>query len=140
MKILTWNINGIRALLGKGVWREAEALQPDVICLQEIKARPEQLDETQQAQLSRWQALWNPAERPGYSGVATLLQSEPKEWRFGLGRGEFDQEGRVIVTRHKDFLLFNIYFPNGQRGQDPLPLRQAVLDLGGPAVGPLRRV
>lgn len=118
MKILTWNVNGLRAILSKGIWPQIEALTPDVVCLQEIKSRPDQLDTTQSAQISTWQQLWNPAQKPGYSGVASLLRSPVLEQRFGLGKDEFDSEGRVIVTRHPGFLLFNIYFPNGQRGQE----------------------
>jgi exodeoxyribonuclease-3 len=76
------------------------------------------LEAAQSAQISGWQQLWNPAQRPGYSGVASLLRSPASEHRFGLGKDEFDTEGRVIVTRHPGFLLFNIYFPNGQRGHD----------------------
>lgn len=117
MKIVTWNINGVRAALGKGAldwaWREA----PDVLCLQEVKARPEQLTEEQMGQL-KLPSVWNPAERAGYSGVATFYKERPLEIQFGLGEPKFDVEGRVISTLHPGFRLFNIYFPNGQRGHD----------------------
>ncbi len=118
MKITTWNINGLRAVLGKGIWDWVRAENPDVLCLQEIKARPEQLDEAQRSLFDGWQVAWNPAERPGYSGVATFTRQEPIEIERGLGFPEFDVEGRVIRSRHPGFLLYNIYFPNGQRGQD----------------------
>jgi exodeoxyribonuclease-3 len=117
MKITTWNVNGIRAALGKGLreWMVAES--PDVLCLQEIKATPLQLTD-EQKDFPGYRVIWNPAERLGYSGVATFCQKEPLEISFGLDAHRFDIEGRVIRTRHLDFLLYNIYFPNGQRGQE----------------------
>jgi len=117
MKITTWNVNGIRAALGKGLkeWTLNEAM--DVLCLQEIKARPEQLS-PEQAAFPGYSVVWNPAQRPGYSGVATLLRQPALETVSGLGEERFDVEGRVIRTRHPHFLLYNIYFPNGQRGQE----------------------
>ncbi len=117
MKITTWNVNGLRAALGKGLTAWAVANAPDVLCLQEIKARPEQLTE-EQRQIPNYKAIWNPAQRPGYSGVATWVREQPLETLLGLGDDRFDIEGRVIRTRHPDFLLYNIYFPNGQRGQE----------------------
>lgn len=124
MKIITWNVNGIRAALGKGLkaWMLAQA--PDVMCLQEIKARPDQLTD-EQRDFPGYQAIWNSAERPGYSGVATLLRSAPLDVNLGLGEARFDVEGRVIGTRHPDFYLYNIYFPNGQRGRDRVDYKLA---------------
>jgi exodeoxyribonuclease-3 len=117
MKITTWNVNGIRAALGKGLSAWIEKESSDVLCLQEIKARPDQLTEAQR-DFSGYKVIWNPAERPGYSGVATFLRGDQDEVRLGLGEARFDVEGRVIRTRHPGFLLYNIYFPNGQRGHD----------------------
>jgi exodeoxyribonuclease-3 len=117
MKIITWNVNGIRAALGKGALDWAFAQRPDVLCLQEIKARPDQLTEAQRTK-DGYEAIWNPAQRPGYSGVATFTSAPPLDVELGLSFPHFDIEGRVIRTRHPDFLLFNIYFPNGQRGQE----------------------
>jgi exodeoxyribonuclease-3 len=115
MKIVTWNVNGVRAVLNKGAaaWWNAQDL--DVLCLQEIKAMPEQLTEKQHAQIGQLHGVWNPASRKGYSGVATFSKEKPLEIQFGLGNDRFDPEGRVIQTRFEDFVLFNIYFPNGQR-------------------------
>jgi len=117
MKITTWNVNGIRAGLGRGLktWLAAEA--PDVFCAQEIKARPEQLTD-EQRDFPGYHAVWNPAVRPGYSGVATFSQKPPLESRLGLGQPRFDVEGRLICTRQADFLLYNIYFPSGTRGPE----------------------
>lgn len=117
MKIITWNVNGIRAALGKGLKEWVLDQSPDVMCLQEIKARPEQLSD-EQRDFPGYQAIWNPAVRPGYSGVATLLREPPLGVEIGLGEARFDVEGRVICTQHPDFYLYNIYFPNGQRGHD----------------------
>lgn len=117
MKIITWNVNGIRAALGKNLKSWMLAQSPDVFCLQEIKARPEQLSE-EQREFPGYQGVWNPAQRPGYSGVATFSKQPPAEIRLGLDVERFDVEGRVLCTRHQDFLLYNIYFPNGQRGPE----------------------
>jgi exodeoxyribonuclease-3 len=115
MKIVTWNVNGLRAALNKGVAEWWKELAPDVLCLQEIKALPEQLTEEQHAEFDGSQAIWNPAQRKGYSGVATFLWTEALSNQTGLGEERFDIEGRVIQTRFPDFTLFNIYFPNGKR-------------------------
>lgn len=118
MKVTTWNVNGIRAALTKGVWEWVLNQDPDVVCLQEVKARPDQLAEDQINALTQRKAYWNPAERPGYSGVLTLARNEPEEVVYGIGFPEFDVEGRVVRSRHGEILLYNIYFPNGQRGQE----------------------
>ena len=123
MKITTWNVNGLRALLGKDVWPWVEDFNPDVICLQEIKARPDQLTEAQHAHFDRYQAVWNPAERPGYSGVLTLLDNREVPSTLGIGIEHFDVEGRVIQTHFADFTLFNIYFPNGGRDHSRVPFK-----------------
>jgi exodeoxyribonuclease-3 len=115
MRIVTWNVNGLRAALNKGVADWWQDLAPDVLCLQEIKAIPEQLSAAQHAAFEGAEAIWNPAQRKGYSGVATFLWTESLSNQRGLGEERFDIEGRVIQTRFADFTLFNIYFPNGQR-------------------------
>lgn len=120
MKITTWNVNGLRAVLKNGNLDWLPAHLPDVLCLQEIKARPEQLSSPLPEWFGSYQAHWHPAQRPGYSGVATLVRDEAASAQMGIGAPRFDAEGRVIVTRHPGFLLFNIYFPNGQRDQGRL--------------------
>jgi exodeoxyribonuclease-3 len=117
MKIITWNVNGIRAALGKSALDWAFAQKPDVLCLQEIKARPDQLTD-EQRMMPGYETIWNPAQRPGYSGVATFSAASPLDFELGLPEPRFDVEGRVIRTRHPQFLLYNIYFPNGQRGKE----------------------
>ena len=119
MKILSWNINGLRAALLKNaldwVWRQ----NPDVLCLQEIKVHPDQLKE-EQRQFSGYEVIWNPAQKLGYSGVATFLRAPAVEVQLGMDMLRFDLEGRVISTLHPGFRLFNVYFPNGQRGKERL--------------------
>ncbi len=124
MKIITWNINGIRAALGKDALEWAFAQQPDVLCLQEVKARPEQLNEEQRAQL-KLPHVWNPAQRPGYSGVTSFYKQQPDEIVVGMGNDLFDVEGRVVQTVQAGCRLFNIYFPNGQRSLERVEYKLA---------------
>ncbi|MBT3315091.1 MAG: exodeoxyribonuclease III [Anaerolineae bacterium] len=117
MKIITWNVNGLRAALKKGVLEWIVEQSPDAMCLQETRVLPEQLTE-EQREISGYEIVWNPAEKKGYSGVATWTKENALEVSLGLGEERFDVEGRVIRTRFPDFYLYNIYFPNGQRGHD----------------------
>jgi exodeoxyribonuclease-3 len=117
MKIVTWNINGLRAGIRKGALDLVWSLKPDVLCLQEIKARPDQLKEGDQRP-NGYGSIWNPAEKPGYSGVATFLRKPVSEHQLGLKEPRFDLEGRVICTLHDGFRLFNAYFPSGRRGRE----------------------
>jgi len=119
MKITTWNVNGIRAAIRKGALDWVNSFKPDILCLQEIKARPDQL-EPEQREISGYHSIWNSAQKPGYSGVATFHNDSLNEIQLGIQDPRFDSEGRVIKTRHEDFTLFNIYFPNGQRDQGRL--------------------
>ena len=114
MRIITWNVNGIRAALGKNALAWAFAKDPDILCLQEVKARAEQLNEEQRL-LLKLPYSWNAAQRPGYSGVVTFYKKQPDEIVIGMGDDLFDGEGRVIQTVEAGLRLFNIYFPNGQR-------------------------
>jgi exodeoxyribonuclease III len=117
MKIITWNVNGLRATLRKGALNWAWEQQPDILCLQEIKVRPEQLKDGQ-GSFPGYDVIWNPAEKAGYSGVATFLRSPSLELRLGMDAPLFDIEGRLISTLHPGFRLFNTYFPSGQRGME----------------------
>ncbi|NOY97685.1 MAG: exodeoxyribonuclease III [Chloroflexi bacterium] len=117
MKIVTWNVNGLRAALRKGILDWVLDESPDILCLQETRVRPDQLKE-EQRNIPGYQIVWNPAERAGYSGVATWTREAPQEIEVGMGAPRFDVEGRVIRTRHPGFFLYNIYFPNGQRGHE----------------------
>lgn len=116
MKITTWNVNGLRAALNKGIWDWVSQENTDVLCLQEIKARPDQLTNENHGLFNKHSVYWNPARRPGYSGVATFTRIPPLSVDYGIGKDEFDLEGRVIRTKFQNFILFNVYFPSGQRG------------------------
>jgi len=110
--LLSWNVNGIRAIQKKGFIDWLHKVSPDVLCIQETKASPEQLDDAL-LHPEGYHALWVSAERKGYSGVAAYVRDEPDEV-CRLGVPEFDREGRALVLRYPRFTLFNCYFPNSQ--------------------------
>ncbi len=111
--------------MGKGFREWVQKDSPDVLCLQEIKARPDQLADDVR-EIPGYTSYWNPAQRPGYSGVACYIRMEDVDVHYGLGVEEFDSEGRVIrVSFDKDVVLYNIYFPNGQRGHDRVEFKLA---------------
>lgn len=124
MKITTWNVNGIRAAIKKGAldWAKSEGM--DVFCLQEVKAQRDQLSE-EIREMAGYTSYWNPAQRPGYSGVVVYTRAEPLEVCLGLGDERFDDEGRVIRLRYPGYWLYNIYFPNGGRGQERVDYKLA---------------
>jgi len=124
LKITTWNVNGFRAVKRKDAFSWLDEERPDVLCLQEIKVKPEQITEEERA-IGGYSAIWNPAERPGYSGTAIFHKIAPQEINLDLGIDEFDQEGRVIRLRYPDFLLYNIYFPNGGQENQRVPYKLA---------------
>lgn len=111
MKLVSWNVNGIRSVLGKGFHDFVTTAQADILCLQETKAREEQVDAT----FDGYKAYWNSAERPGYSGTAILTKTEPLDVRLGIGEDEHDREGRVITAEFPDYYLVNVYVPNSGR-------------------------
>ncbi len=127
MRILSWNVNGIRAAIRNGFFDWYEQDQPDIVCLQEVKARPEQVD-GQLDRLGDAEIFWNAAERPGYSGVAVFSKVKPLSVQKGFGIEEFDREGRVLLLEYEDFFLYNIYFPNGQRDQERLDYKMRFYD------------
>lgn len=120
MKIVTWNVNGLRVVLRKDALDWVFKDPPDACCLQEIKARPDQLSQGQLDRFNRFHPSWNPAQRPGYSGVATFSTRKPDRVQLGLGNDDFDREGRVVETHFGDLVLFNLYVPNGQRDHERL--------------------
>jgi len=119
VKLFSWNVNGIRAVAKKGFLEWLNQEQPDILCLQETKARKEQVPD-ELLNDHGYQTFWHSAEQAGYSGVATFTKTEPLYVQNGLGIERFDREGRVLITEHDRFLLYNIYFPNGQRDQERL--------------------
>ncbi|PZC45731.1 MAG: exodeoxyribonuclease-3 [Chloroflexi bacterium] len=119
MRLISWNINGIRAAFRKGSLDKLKHLCPDILCVQELKAQKHQIGEGFDAP-SGYNAHWSFAERKGYSGVATFTKQKPLSFQEGFGYDEFDSEGRTVITEFKDFSLYNIYFPNGQSNPDRL--------------------
>jgi exodeoxyribonuclease-3 len=119
IRILCWNINGIRAAARKGFldWLGQES--PDIICLQETRAQPEQLDQGI-LEPSGYQAYWYYPETRGYSGVATFTKEKPQSVTTGLGIDRYDIEARALITEYPDFVLMNIYFPNGKKNAERL--------------------
>lgn len=116
MKIISWNVNGIRAWYKRGVSPFFVAHQPDIFCIQESKAHVDQVEEAAR-KLGFEYAYWSSAKRKGYSGVATFVNEEPAQCEKGIGLEEYDQEGRFVVSCHEHFDLYNIYFPNGGSGE-----------------------
>ena len=114
MKLYSWNVNGIRAAERKGFLDWLDQTQPDILCLQETKARVDQLGSSL-IKDHGYNTYWHSAQKAGYSGVATFCKEEPYFIQEGLGIDRFDSEGRVLITEHENFLLYNIYFPNGQK-------------------------
>jgi exodeoxyribonuclease-3 len=114
MKLISWNVNGIRAANKKGFLQWLEETDPDIVCLQETKAHVEQLPK-ELLEGHGYYTYWHSGVKKGYSGVATYCKEEALYVQEGLGIDKFDCEGRVLITEHPKFLLYNIYFPNGQR-------------------------
>lgn len=117
MVILSWNVNGIRAAQKKGFIEWVQKTNPDILCIQETKAHPDQLDD-ELKNIPGYHVFFDSAEKKGYSGTATYTKIKPNSVSQGLGKPVFDTEGRVVRTDFNDFVLFNIYFPNGGRGDD----------------------
>lgn len=122
MKIFTWNVNGIRAVTKKGFLDWLQEVNPDILCLQETKAWPEQLGPELLLDHG-YHVDWFSAEKKGYSSVATFSLKPPLKTVKGLGIERFDREGRLIITEYPSFTLFNAYFPNGQHDLGRVPYK-----------------
>ncbi|MBD3379460.1 MAG: exodeoxyribonuclease III [Candidatus Omnitrophica bacterium] len=127
MKILSWNVNGLRAALKKGFadWFSAE--KPGILCLQETKALPEQVED-EDFPPEGYGAFWNNPAKKGYAGVAVLSSERPLEVDLGMGSGPFETEGRVITAHYRDLVLVNCYFPNGGMGPERLAYKLEFYD------------
>lgn len=117
MKLSTWNVNGIRAVLRKGALQNFFHNDMDILCLQEVKARHNQLADAD-VNIPGYHCYWNHAQKAGYSGVVVYTREEPVSVEFGMGVERFDVEGRVIRLKYPRFILYNVYFPSGQRGME----------------------
>ena len=110
MKLISWNVNGLRACMGKGFPEFVAEAEPDLLCLQETKLQAGQLE----LELSGYRQYWNYAEKKGYSGTAVFSRQEPLAVTYGLGQEEHDREGRLITLEFEDFFLVTVYTPNAQ--------------------------
>lgn len=111
MKLISWNVNGLRACVGKGFLDFFETSDADIFCVQETKLQPGQID----LELPGYHQFWNSAEKKGYSGTAVFSKAEPISAVYGIGIPEHDREGRVITLEYPAFYLVNVYTPNAQR-------------------------
>ena len=119
MKILSWNVNGLRAVYKKGFLNWLKKSKADIICLQEIKAKEEQLP-LEILEPKGYYAYFHPAKRKGYSGTAIFTKEKPKEIEKSLGFKKFDDEGRILEAVYKSFTLINLYLPHGGRRKENL--------------------
>src|ERR1700741_1310156 len=117
MKIITYNVNGIRAAMNKGLVNWLKVANPDVLCLQEIKATPDQVDVAQFTDLG-YELYWYPAQKKGYSGVAVFTKITPKHVEYGCGIDVYDFEGRVLRVDFDNCSVMSVYHPSGSSGDD----------------------
>ena len=123
MKLVSWNVNGLRAVLGKGFQDFLKEVKSDVFCIQETKLQKEQLDENILDVFKEYNCYWNSAEKKGYSGTAVFTKKEPLSVSYGIGIEEHDQEGRVITCEFEEFYFVTVYTPNSQNGLARLDYR-----------------
>ena len=121
MKLISWNVNGLRAVLKKNFLTYLAAENPDLLCLQETKCTPDQVEPLWP---THYTTHWNTAEKKGYSGTAIFTKTRPLQVTCGIGHGDHDREGRVVTAEFPDFHLVNVYTPNSQRELTRLPYRQ----------------
>ena len=121
MKLISWNVNGLRACMGKGFMDFFNAVDADVVCLQETKLQPDQIS----LELPGYQQYWNSALKKGYSGTAVFTRIPPLNVSYGIGSSAHDDEGRSITVEFEDFFLVTCYTPNAQRGLARLDFRMA---------------
>ena len=120
MKLISWNVNGIRACLNKGFKEFFEKIDADIFCIQETKCQKGQID----LEFDGYTSYWNSAEKKGYSGTAVFTKIKPLNVTYGIGIEEHDKEGRVITLEFEDFYLVNVYTPNSKRELERLDYRQ----------------
>ena len=128
MKILSWNVNGIRAFERNGNWKQLLDFSADIICIQETKAESEQLSSTLRAPEGYFSYFSSSQKRKGWSGVALFSKKEPRSVALGMGIPRFDDEGRIIMAKYDEFTLFNVYFPNGGQGPERIEYKLEFYD------------
>ena len=120
MKLISWNVNGIRACVNKGFKDFFEEINADIFCIQETKCQINQIE----LEFEGYKSFWNSAEKKGYSGTAIYTKEKPISVKYGIGIEQHDKEGRVITLEFKKFYMVNIYTPNSKRGLERLEYRQ----------------
>ena len=125
MRIVTWNVNGLRAALRKGFMDHIKTLNPDVILLQEIRVLPEQLPESERSP-EGWHVIWHPAERKGYAGTAVWSRTPLRE--EGRGVGEADSEGRILRVSTGGIQFVSVYLPSGSSGDERQAIKECWMD------------
>lgn len=123
MKLISWNVNGLRAVVNKGFENFFKEIDADIFCIQETKMQKEQVDENMEKIFEGYYAYWNSAIKKGYSGTAVFSKIKPVNVTYGIGIEEHDQEGRVITLEFDDFYLVNCYTPNSKRELERLEYR-----------------
>ena len=121
MKLISWNVNGLRAVLKKNFLEFIDSEQPDILCLQETKCTPDQVE---QLWPRHYTTYWNSAQKKGYSGTAIFTKERPLKVEPHIGVSEHDNEGRVLTAEFKEYFLVNVYVPNSKRELERLPYRQ----------------
>ena len=129
LRLISWNVNGFRAVVKKGFWDFLDKEKPDILCLQETKVTPEQLNDSIKDTRGYVMYWAYPAARKGYSGTAIFTKSEPKSLKYDFGEAGIDAEGRMIIAEYDGFTLFNIYFPNGGMGPERLKYKMDFYDV-----------
>lgn len=124
MKLISWNVNGLRAVVNKGFKEFFKEIDADIFCIQETKMQEAQLDENILEIFEGYNAYWNSAEKKGYSGTAIFTKQKPLNVTYGIGKEEHDKEGRVITLEFEKFYIVNIYTPNSKRELERLDYRQ----------------
>ena len=124
MKLISWNVNGLRAVVNKGFKEFFKEIDADIFCIQETKMQEAQLDENILEIFEGYNAYWNSAEKKGYSGTAIFTKQKPLNVTYGIGKEEHDKEGRVITLEFEKFYMVNIYTPNSKRELERLYYRQ----------------
>lgn len=123
MKLISWNVNGLRAAMTKGFQNFFHEVDADIFCLQETKMQEEQIDFEMTKCFEKYQSYWNSAVKKGYSGTAVFTKTKPLSVSYGIGKKEHDQEGRVITLEFEKFYLVNCYTPNSKRELERLSYR-----------------
>lgn len=126
-RIISWNVNGLRAIYKKGFLEWFKKESPDILCLQETKVSYDQLPKALK-RVDEYHSYFCEAEKKGYSGVAIYSKKKPEKVEYGFGIKKFDSEGRILIADYKDFLLLNIYFPNGKMSQERLDYKLEFYD------------